>query len=161
MGFKEKILNKEIKLYPIGDDGYRIYGKSMEIKDELTELGAVWNNERKSFEISKENFSKLPPNVREMIIKIILQSKVESVKVVSELIITEKIKLYSKNGSYRVYGKTKEIYKDLLNVGFKFIDGKYQLSEELFNIEFKEEVKEKVKSLSNESSQISPEEMEG
>lgn len=157
MEFKEKVLNKEVKLYPIGENGYRVYGKTFEIKDELKELGAVWNEERKVFEISKENFSKLPQNVREMIIKIILQSKVESVKVVSDLIISEKIKLYVKDGNYRVYGKTKEIYKDLLNVGFKFIDGKYQLSVDSFNAVFKADVKEKV----NEVPQISTEELEG
>lgn len=160
MGFKESVLNKEVKLYPLDDGKYRIYGKTFEIKDELKELGATWNNDRRVFEISNDNFSKLPLNVRQMILKIILQSKVDSLKIISDLIIEDKIKLFLKDGNYRVYGKTKEIYSHLLNIGFKLIDGKYQLKEESFNKEFKEEVKEKIKLLSNTNHQIKTEEME-
>lgn len=159
MGFVEKLRNKEIKLFTIGD-GYRIYGKTFDIKDELKEIGAIWKADRKSFEISYENFSKLNPNIKEFVFKSILKDKVNSKKVISDAITNELIKIYLKDGNYKVYGKTKEIYKDLLNTGFKFIDGNYQLSEELFNKEFGEEIRTKVTPTQKENTEVVIEEME-
>lgn len=40
---EERILNEDIKLYKVGDV-YRIYGKTFEVKEELKEVGAKWNN---------------------------------------------------------------------------------------------------------------------
>lgn len=160
MGFREKLKNKEIQLFPIGKDGYRIYGQTFDIKDELKEAGATWNTERKSFEISMENFAKLAPDIRDFVFKSVLAEKTNSMKRISSAIMDESIKLYLKDGNYRVYGKTKEIYKDLLNTFFKFVDGKYQLSEEMFTREFSDEVKVKVDSMQNSNDEISNEEME-
>ncbi len=36
MGFKEKLFNGELKIYPV-EDVYRIYGKTFEDKDEIKE----------------------------------------------------------------------------------------------------------------------------
>ena len=51
----------------------------------------------------------------------------ESVRVISEAIMSETIKLYSKNEDYKVYGKTKEISKHLLNTSFKLVEKNYQI----------------------------------
>jgi len=160
MGFVEKLKNKEIKLFPIGDKGYRVYGKTFDIKDELKDIGATWNPDKKSFEISPDNFAKLNPNIRDFVFKSILQDKMNSQKVISEAISGDAIKLYLNDGIYKVYGKTKEIYKDLINCGFKFEDGNYQISEELFNKEFGDEVKEKITSNQKENAEVMTEEME-
>lgn len=160
MGFIEKLKNKEIKLFPIGEKGYRVYGKTFDIKDELKGLGATWNAEKKSFELSPDNFAKLNPNIRDFVFKSVLQDKVNSQKDISEAITNESIKIYLRDGIYKVYGKTKEIYKDLINCGFKFEDGNYQITEELFNKEFSEEIKEKVTSHQKEDSEVITEEME-
>ena len=61
MGLVERITNKEIRLFPI-ENGYRFYGKTFEVKDELKSIGAVWNTEREKFEISNDNFAKLNPD---------------------------------------------------------------------------------------------------
>lgn len=153
MGLVERITNKEIRLFPI-ENGYRFYGKTFEVRDELKSIGAVWHAEREKFEISNDNFAKLNSDLKEYIIKTILQSRLESVKVVSEAIMNETIKLYPKNEDYKVYGKTKEISKHLLNTSFKFIDKNYQISIKCFNEEFSDEVKEKVTSEQKEISQV-------
>lgn len=160
MGLVERITNKEIRLFPI-ENGYRFYGKTFEVKDELKSIGAVWNTEREKFEISNDNFAKLNPDLKEYIIKTILQNRMESVKVISEAIMSETIKLYPKNEDYKVYGKTKELSKHLLNTSFKLIEKNYQINIKLFNEEFSDEVKEKVTSMQKEISQICSEEMEG
>ena len=160
MGFVEKLKNKEIKLFPIGEKGYRVYGKTFDIKDELKDLGATWNAEKKSFEISPDNFAKLNPNIRDFVFKSVLQDKVNSQKVISEAIANGNIKIYLRDAVYKVYGKTKDIYKDLMNCGFKFEDDKYQITEELFNKEFSEEIREKITSYQRENSEVMTEEME-
>ena len=65
-----------------------------------------------------------------------------------------------KDDVYRVYGKTKEIYKDLINTGFHFVDGKYEIGIETFSAGFCDEAKEKIMQLVNEPSQVENEEME-
>lgn len=152
MGLIERITNKEIKLFPI-ENGYRFYGKTFEVREELKSIGVVWNKEKENFEISNDNFSKLNVDLREYIIKTILQSRMESLKVISEAIINETIKLYPKNEVYKVYGKTKEINRHLLNTSFKFVEKNYQINIETFNKEFSDEVKTKVASLQNENGQ--------
>lgn len=159
MGFKEKLFNGELKIYPV-ENVYRIYGKTFDDKDEIKELGGVWNSERKVFELSREAFAKLEPDVRDKILHLILQEKVKSVKVVEKAIIDGSIKLYLKNGSYNVYGKTKEIYKDLINSGFHFVDGKYQMGIDTVSATFNSEAKEKIMELVNDPPQIEDEEME-
>ncbi len=160
MGLVERITKKEIVLFPI-ENGYRFYGKTFEVKDELKAIGAVWNKEREKFEISNDNFAKLNPDLKEYVIKSILQSRLESVKIISEAIMNETIKLYPKNDDYKVYGKTKEINKHLLNTSFKLVDKNYQISIKSFNEEFSDEVKEKVTAMQKEVSQVCSEEMEG
>lgn len=159
MGFKEKLFNGKIKIYPV-EDVYRIYGKTFEDKDEIKQLGGVWNSERKVFEISREAFAKLEPEVRNKILHLILQEKVKSKKVIEENILNDNLKLYLKDNVYRVYGKTKEIYKDLINTGFHFVDGKYEISIETFSAGFCDGAKEKVMQLVNEPPQVEDEEME-
>lgn len=161
MGLKEKIINKEIKLFPVGEAGYRFYGKIADVKDELKEIGAVYNVEQENYEISKDKFSMINKDLREFILKTILQSKVESAKVIANAIKEEKIKLYPKGDFYKVYGKTKEIYKDLLNTGFKLEDKNYQISIKSFNAEFNDDVKEIVNSQTKEINKVCSEEMEG
>jgi len=159
MGFKEKLFNGELKIYPV-ENVYRIYGKTFEDKDEIKELGGVWNSERKVFEISREAFAKLEPEVRDKILHLILQEKVKSKKVIEENILNDNLKLYLKDDVYRVYGKTKEIYKDLINTGFHFVDGKYEIGIEIFSAGFCDEAKEKIMQLVNEPPQVENEEME-
>ena len=53
---EEKILNEEIKLFRVGNL-YRIYGKTFEVKDELSRIGAKWNRENKNLELSVEDFN--------------------------------------------------------------------------------------------------------
>ncbi len=159
MEIKNMIMNKKLKLYPI-DDGYRIYGKTFDIREELKGIGAKWNKDNRAFEMSQDDFSKLSQDIRDFVLKQILKEKVEATNRISEAILNENIKVYLNNGNYQVYGKTKEIFKDLKNAGFKYDNEHYQMSEDSFNKLFKKEVKEKVASMSNTSEQASSVEME-
>lgn len=157
MGFKEKLLNGELKIYPV-EDIYRVYGKTFDDRDEIKKLGGFWNNNKKAFEFSKDSFSNFEPELREKILNLILQDRVNSVKNIENSIINGDIKLYLKDDNYRVYGKTKAISKDLINSGFHFVDGNYQMSASTLSATFKEEVKKKIDFV-NEQPQID-EEME-
>lgn len=159
MKFRERFLNGEIKIYPINNT-YRLYGKVSDIRDELKELGAVWNKERKNYEFSNEIFAKLDDDVREKIIQIILAEKVQSKKIIENKIISKEIKLYLKDGMYSVYGRTKEIYKDLINTGFRFMNGKYKIGIDTFSCSFCEEAREVVMQTINNPPEVENE-MEG
>lgn len=156
MSFKERVLTGEIKIYPINNT-YRLYGKVSDIRDELKTLGAVWNKERKAYEFSSDTFSKLDEDIREKIIKMILNEKVKSKKIIESKIINQEIKLYLKDDMYSVYGKTKEIYKDLINTGFRFIDGKYKIGLDSFSCSFCEEARNVVMQTVNNPPEVATE----
>ena len=47
----------------------------------------------------------------------------------------------NKAGEYKIYGKTKEIFRDLQNVGFELSDNNYTINEEEFKKLFPSNVK--------------------
>lgn len=65
---------------------------------------------------------------------------------------------------YRVYGRTKEIYKDLQNIGFELLDNNYAMRKEDFDRIFSNEVKEFINDYetnkTNEKAEIENEESE-
>lgn len=160
MGLRERILNKEINVFPIGNEGYRFYGKTSEVKEDLKQIGAFWNKETESYEISLDNYSKISADLREFMFKTILNRKMKSLKLVSDLILNDKLKIYPQNEIYKVYGKTKEIRKDLYNIGFRFENKNFQIDSNSFEDVFSDEVKEKVNSQIQKAEQSNFEEME-
>lgn len=143
MSFKEKVLREELKMYLI-DGVYRVYGNTFKEQEEIKELGGVWNDKRKIFEFSKEQFDNLDILIQQKVLSNIKKQKCISLEKISKYIMEEKIKLYLKKGEYIVYGKTKEISKDLFNLGFSFVEGNFQIEQQLFIDTFDEDVKVKV-----------------
>ena len=66
-----------------------------------------------------------------------------SLENIKSIIFTGQIRVFLNEDNYfRVYGRTKEIYKDLQNIGFELIDNNYAMRKEDFDRIFSNEVKE-------------------
>lgn len=71
---EEKILNEEIKIFKVGNL-YRIYGKTFDVKDELSSIGAKWNNENKKLEISLDDFNNLSETIKNKVYELEKKAK--------------------------------------------------------------------------------------
>lgn len=139
---EEKILNEEIKIFRYGDI-YRIYGKTFDVRDELKQLGAKWNKENQKLEMSKEAFSKLSNTIKNKVLELEEKQRNLSLENIKSIILTGQIRVFLDDDNYfKVYGRTKEIYKDLQNIGFELIDNNYAMRKEDFDRIFSNEVKE-------------------
>lgn len=138
---KEKMLKQEIKMYLVGNI-FRIYGKTFDVKEELKQAGAKWNSKNQRLEMSKEDFEKLDLEIQNKVLGLIEEQKQISLENISNMLLTGKIKVYlNKAGEYKIYGKTKEIFRDLQNVGFELSDNNYTINEEEFKKLFPSNVK--------------------
>ena len=139
---EEKILSEDIKIFKYGDI-YRIYGKTFDVIEELKELGEKWNSENQKFEMSKIDFSKLPNTIKNKVLQLEEKQRKLSLENIKSIIFTGQIRVYLNDDNwYRVYGRTKEIYKDLQNIGFELMDNNYAMRKEDFDRIFSNEVKE-------------------
>lgn len=66
---EEKILNEEIKMFRVGNL-YRIYGKTFNVKDELSSIGAKWNNENKKLELLLDDFNNLSETIKNKVFEL-------------------------------------------------------------------------------------------
>lgn len=138
---KEKILSEEIKMFLVGDV-FRIYGKTKDVSKELNNLGARWNPETKKLEMSEEDFQKLDIEIQNKVFEVREKQRQMSLENISHILLAGEIKAYLKDDEYQIYGRTKEIYKDLQNVGFRLNDNNYAIKQEDFERTFSNEVKE-------------------
>lgn len=149
---EEKILNEEIKLYKVGSL-YRIYGKTFDVKDELEKAGAKWNPENKKLEMSLNNFNKLSDNIKRKVFELEEKQRQMSLENIAHIIMSGQIKVYlNQDEEYQIYGRTKDIYKDLQNLGFSLNENNYTLRKEDFERMFPNEVKEFINEYSNKKS---------
>ena len=161
---EEKILNEDIKIFKYGNI-YRIYGKTFDVREELKQLGAKWNNDNKKLEMSEEDFSKLSDTIKNKVMELEKKQKNLSLENIKSIILTGQIRVYlNEDNMYRVYGRTKEIYKDLQNIGFELLDNNYAMRKEDFDRIFSNEVKEFINDYetnkTNEKAEIENEESE-
>lgn len=161
---EEKILNEDIKIFRYGNI-YRIYGKTFDVREELKQLGAKWNNDNKKLEMSEEDFSKLSDTIKNKFMELEKKQKNLSLENIKSIILTGQIRVYlNEDNMYRVYGRTKEIYKDLQNIGFELLDNNYAMRKEDFDRIFSNEVKEFINDYetnkTNEKAEIENEESE-
>lgn len=139
---KEKILNEEIKMYLAGDR-FRIYGKTYDVREELKQAGAKWNGKDQRLEMSEEDFQKLDIEIQDKVFEVREKERQLSLENISHLLLAGEIKAYiNKDEEYQIYGRTKEIFKDLRNVGFEFNTDHYAIKQEDFERIFSNEVKE-------------------
>lgn len=148
---KEKILNEEIKMYLVGDK-FRIYGKTFDVKEELKQAGAKWNGKNQRLEMSEDDFQKLDMEIQNKVFELREKQRQMSIENISHILLAGEIKAYlNKDGEYQIYGKTKEIFKDLQNVGFELNDNNYAIKQEDFERMFPNEVKEFVNEYQNQN----------
>ena len=148
---KEKILNEEIKMYLVGDK-FRIYGKTFDVKEELKQAGAKWNGKNQRLEMSEDDFQKLDIEIQNKVFELREKQRQMSIENISHILLAGEIKAYlNKDGEYQIYGKTKEIFKDLQNVGFELNDNNYAIKQEDFERMFPNEVKEFVNEYQNQN----------
>lgn len=140
---KKKILSEEIKMFFISENRLAIYGKTYEVRNELKEIGAIWNSERKRLEIDEEDFKKLDSSIIDKVFEVREKQRVESIEKISQLLLSGELKAFmNKDDNYMIYGKVKTITKDLNNVGFRFNDNNYAIKKDDFDRVFSNEVKE-------------------
>ena len=149
---EEKIMNEEIKLFRVGNL-YRIYGKTYDVKDELNSLGAKWNSENKKLEMSLEDFNKLSETIKNKVFELEEKQRQMSLETISHIIMSGQVKVYlNQDEEYQIYGRTKDIFKDLQNIGFSLNDKNYTMRKEDFERIFPNEVKEFISEYSNKKS---------
>ena len=149
---EKKILDQEIKLFRVGNL-YRIYGKTFDVREELEKVGAKWNSENKKLEISLNDFEKLSENIKRKVFEIEEKQREMSLENIAHIIMSGQIKVYlNRDEEYQIYGRTKDIYKDLQNLGFLLSENNYTLKKEDFERIFSNEVKEFINEYSNKKS---------
>ncbi len=149
MNLEEKILNEKIKIYKV-NNGYRIYGETYEVKEELKDIGASWNKDKKVLELSEEKFNELSEIIKEKVFELEKKQREMSLENIVNIIMTGQVKVYlNKNEEYQIYGRTKELYKDLKNIGFDMYENNYVMKKENFERTFSNEVKEFINEYSN------------
>lgn len=149
---EERILNGDIKLFKVGDI-YRIYGKTFEVKNELTEAGAKWNKEKEKLELSIDDFNNLSDTIKTKVFETEEKQRQMSIENIAHIILTGQVKVYlNQDDEYQIYGRTKDIFKDLQNIGFVLNDNNYSLRKDDFERIFSNEVKEFVSEYSNKKS---------
>ena len=76
-----------------------------------------------------------------------------SLENIAHIIMSGQIKVYlNQDEEYQIYGRTKDIYKDLQNLGFSLNENNYTLRKEDFERIFPNEVKEFINEYSNKKS---------
>lgn len=149
---EEKVLNGEIKFYKVGDL-YRIYGKTFDVREELKELGAKWNKENQKLEMSVADFNNLSNTIKAKVFDTAEKQRKMSLETISHIILSGQVKVYlNQDEEYQIYGRTKEIYKDLQNIGFSLNDNNYTMRKENFERIFPNEVKEFISEYANKKS---------
>ena len=149
---EEKIMNEEIKMFRVGNL-YRIYGKTFNVKDELSSIGAKWNNENKKLELSLDNFNNLSETIKRKVFELEEKQRQMSLETISHIIMSGQVKVYlNQDVEYQIYGRTKDIYKDLQNLGFSLNDKNYTMGKEDFERIFPNEVKEFISEYLNKKS---------
>lgn len=149
---EKKILDEKIKLFRVGNL-YRIYGKTFDVREELEKVGAKWNSGNKKLEISLNDFEKLSENIKRKVFEVEEKQRQMSLENIAHIIMSGQIKVYlNQDEEYQIYGRTKEIYKDLQNLGFSLNENNYTLRKADFERMFPNEVKEFINEYSNKKS---------
>ena len=84
---KDKILKGYIKMYFISENRLAIYGKTYELRNELKDIGAVWNPKRKRLELDEEDFKKLDNEIIEKTFELRDTQRKQSIEKISHLLI--------------------------------------------------------------------------
>ena len=100
-----------------------------------------------------QDFEKLSENIKRKVFEIEEKQREMSLENIAHIIMSGQIKVYlNRDEEYQIYGRTKDIYKDLQNLGFSLSENNYTLKKEDFERIFPNEVKEFINEYSNKKS---------
>ena len=142
---KDKILKGYIKMYFISENRLAIYGKTYELRNELKDIGAVWNPKRKRLELDEEDFKKLDNEIIEKTFELRDTQRKQSIEKISHLLISkELIAKKDQNDNYVITSNVKEVKRELFYAGFRLVDENYTMNSEEFEKIFSKEVKDAI-----------------
>ena len=67
---KDKILSGKIKMYFVDQNTLAIYGKTYEVRNELKNIGAIWNFNKKRLELNETDFKKLDKDIIKKVLEV-------------------------------------------------------------------------------------------
>ena len=147
---KDKILKGYIKMYFISENRLAIYGKTYELRNELKDIGAVWNPKRKRLELDEEDFKKLDNEIIEKTFELRDTQRKQSIEKISHLLISkELIAKKDQNDNYVITSNVKEVKRELFYAGFRLVDENYTMNSEEFEKIFSKEVKDAIYKYNN------------
>ena len=147
---KDKILKGYIKMYFISENRLAIYGKTYELRNELKNIGAVWNPKRKRLELDEEDFKKLDNEIIERTFELRDTQRKQSIEKISHLLISkELIAKKDQNDNYVITSNVKEVKRELFYAGFRLVDENYTMNSEEFEKIFSKEVKDAIYKYNN------------
>ena len=147
---KDKILKGYIKMYFISENRLAIYGKTYELRNELKDIGAVWNPKRKRLELDEEDFKKLDNEIIEKTFELRNTQREQSIEKISHLLMSkELIAKKDQNDNYVITSNVKEVKRELYYVGFRLVNENYTMNSEEFEKIFPNEVKQVVNEYNN------------
>lgn len=147
---KDKILKGYIKMYFISENRLAIYGKTYELRNELKNIGAVWNPKRKRLELDEEDFKKLDNEIIERTFELRDTQRKQSIEKISHLLISkELIAEKDQNDNYVITSNVKEVKRELFYAGFRLVDENYTMNSEEFEKIFSKEVKDAIYKYNN------------
>lgn len=147
---KDKILKGYIKMYFISENRLAIYGKTYELRNELKDIGAVWNPKRKRLELDEEDFKKLDNEIIEKTFELRNTQREQSIEKISHLLMSkELIAKKDQNDNYVITSNVKEVKRELFYAGFRLVDENYTMNSEEFEKIFSKEVKDAIYKYNN------------
>lgn len=147
---KDKILKGYIKMYFISENRLAIYGKTYELRNELKNIGVVWNPKRKRLELDEEDFKKLDNEIIEKTFELRDTQRKQSIEKISHLLISkELIAKKDQNDNYVITSNVKEVKRELFYAGFRLVDENYTMNSEEFEKIFSKEVKDVIYKYNN------------
>lgn len=142
---KERILKEEIKMFFVSENRLAIYGKTYEVRNELKNIGAIWNAHRKRLELDEEDFKKLDNEIIEKTFELRNKQREHSIEKISHLLMTkELVAVKDENDNYVIVSNVKETKRELYYSGFRLIEKNYTMNSEEFEKIFPKEVIEVV-----------------
>ena len=150
---KQNILKNKVTLYPTKDkQGYSVSGENiLKVKKELKDIGAYWNEENKSVEISNDSYmNNIDKEIKVKIEKDIAEKLKNELTTIRQKIVNNDLNMISEDGKYKAFGYTNDIKDILENLGFEKLDGSFYINKQQFKELFSPEITKLVDIFNNE-----------
>lgn len=152
---KNSIMKNKVSLYPtIGKQSFLVSGKDiLKVKKELKDIGAIWNEDYKSVELSKDCYiNNIDKETKQKVEKDIQERREIEINTIRDKIVNKDLEMVSENGKYKVVGYTNDIQSILGNIGFEKNQSNYYIDKDKFKSIFTPEITKLVDIYNNEYS---------